>query len=513
MFADQSLITNPRENYFSFLARKWDEGKFPNPSEMITGSSHIVVIDSRERNKTKFPSPSHYSIRFSDTYKNITSIELKGTVLPKTEYNVHTSNNKLSFNVEDSITQAIIKDGGEGYQDGVYGFGAVPPNDTMVNVSPPAINGGTNAQLTVTVTGGSITSVVIANSGLGYLRGTYGTYQDPANGFYRNSSVSVSLTIPFQPDSESFKRRANIQLEVGHELVAELRPGQYDFAVPNDSAAGLCAEVTRALQAATQNAIDSGILVPIVGGPQTGVEYFPTGTGNTGSCFLFTPNLNASENSNVAIQRGDPANAGGGYQQYQFLELLFSNSTTIDENMSRVLGYGSEYIQTLGNTPLDQTSGVLNEIVAWSSTPIESQYDYCLTDFPKYCILTFGATSSTTAERIESTNATLDRGFATLIFDANAQDVVYRDPNGSALPGAGDSNYNSLLSKPGTLKGIKGADFDAKVLSFGPVPKAELYGVSIEFKKYNGDYYDFHGKDHLLIFQLNANDINSGNRW
>ncbi len=512
MFSDQSLITNPRENYFSFLARKWDEGKFPNPSEMISGSSHIVVIDSRERDKTKFPNPSQYSIRFSELYKNITSIELKGTILPKTEYNIHSANNKISFNVEDSITSVVIKDGGEGYVDGVYGFGAVPPNDTMAIVTAPGIIGGTNAEVTVTVTGGSITSIVIADPGSGYLRGNYGVYQDPANGFYRNAGAALSLSIPFQANSEKFRRRSNIVLEVGHELIAELRPGQYDFAVPNDSAAGLCAEVTLALQTATQEAIDNGILVPIVGGPQTGVEYFPTGTGDTGSCFLFTPNLNASENSNVVIQRGDPANAGGGYQQYQFLELLFSDSTTVDENMSRVLGYGSDFIQTLGNTPLDQTSGVRNEAIAWVSTPVEAQYDYCLTDFPKYCILSFG-TSDSKVDRIESTNPTLDKGFATLVFDANAPDVVFREPNGAAVPGEGTSDYSSLLNKPGTLKGIKGADFDSKVLSFGPVPKAELVGVSIEFRKYNGELYNFHGKDHVLIFQLNANDINSGNKY
>jgi hypothetical protein len=115
---------------------------------------------------------------------------------------------------------------------------------------------------------------------------------------------------------------------------------------------------------------------------------------------------------------------------------------------------------------------------------------------------------------VESTATTLDKAFATLVFDANGPDVVYREPEDTLPdPGTGPSNWGTLLLKPGTLKAIKGQDFDAKVLSFGPAPLAELAGLSICFRKYNGDLYDFHGRDHLLIFQLGCNDINTGNRW
>ena len=509
MFADQSLITNPNENYFSFQARKYNEGKFPKPSEIISGSSHIVVVDSRERDRTKFPSPSKYAIKFSDNYKNITSVELKGSLLPKTEYNIHSGNNKIVFNVEDFITRAIIKDGGEGYVDGVYGFGAVAPNDTLVSVTDPGLTGGINAEVTVTVVRGSITEVTIADGGSGYLRGHYGTYEYPDQGFYRNSGAAFINSIPFRPNSDTYRRRATVQFEVGHELIAELTPGQYDFANPNDSLPGLCAEVTRALQVTTQLAIDNNVITLIPGGPTTGEQYFPTGAGDTGSCFLFTPNINASENSNVVIQRGQD---DGSYQQYLFLELIWGESSYKNSNASKVLGFASTMVPTLGPTPLDKTSGVGNDVVAWTSTPIQSQYDYCLTDIPKYCILTF-STGGSTADRIESTNATLDKGFATLVFDANSPDVVFREPVENPTPGEGNSNYSTLLSKPGTMKGIKGADFERKILSFGPVPKAELSGIYIEFRKFNGDFYDFHGKEHVLLFELKANDINSGNRW
>ena len=149
----------------------------------------------------------------------------------------------------------------------------------------------------------------------------------------------------------------------------------------------------------------------------------------------------------------------------------------------------------------------------WVSTPIYSRFDYCLTDFPKYCILSFGASPSDSADRVESTNAVLDKAFAILVFDANAPDVVFREPSATTpVEGEGNSNWSTLLCKPGTLKGIKGADYDSKILNFGPAPLAELKGINIRFSKLNGDLYDFKGKDHTLIFQIGANDINSGNR-
>lgn len=61
-FEGSGLTTNPNSNYYSFLARKPDEGKIPNPSEMILGSEHIYVIDSRERDLKHYPNPAVYSI-------------------------------------------------------------------------------------------------------------------------------------------------------------------------------------------------------------------------------------------------------------------------------------------------------------------------------------------------------------------------------------------------------------------------------------------------------------------
>ena len=58
---------------------------------------HIFVVDSRQRDCKLYPTPSNYRIPVDQIYKNITSIELKGAVLPKTAYGVHDSNNVIDF--------------------------------------------------------------------------------------------------------------------------------------------------------------------------------------------------------------------------------------------------------------------------------------------------------------------------------------------------------------------------------------------------------------------------------
>lgn len=514
-FEGTGLTSNPNSNYYSFLARKPDEGKIPNPSEMILGSEHIYIIDSRERNLQYFPNPALYSIEFNTSFKNVTSIELKGTLLPKTEYNVNTGNMFIPFNVQDYITSITIANPGFGYQNGTYGFGAPPPNDTLVGITPPAVSTGVQATCTVVVTNNQIESITIADPGKGYLRGFYGGLEEPSDGFYKNAQASFINNIPYDQNIKNRRQQAVVKVNVGHELIAILTPGQYDFAHPNDSQPGLCREVTRALQATTNKAIGDGRIVPVAGGPQTGEEFFPYSAldADDGSCYLITTNPNASSNAQVCIQRGAPS---GAYTQDLFVELLFSAKDFEDSTASVLLGYGSntktsKYVVTTPSAPIDQTNNKTSQPVVWSASPIVARNNYDLTDSPLYCILSFSEHSSE-GDRVESTNDTLNKSFAILVFDANAPDVVFRAPENPA-PGTGSSNWSSLLQKPGMLKAIKGPDFDSKVLSFGPAPLAELTGITICFRKFNGDLIDFHNRNHVLIFSIKCNDINTGNRW
>ena len=289
-------------------------------------------------------------------------------------------------------------------------------------------------------------------------------------------------------------------------MLAKLNYGQYDFNVANDYQPGLCREVTRAMQKAVNEAITNGFVVD-VGGPSDGPGYFPYATvvGDTGSCMLISENENATPNNRVVIQRGD--NSGN---QSMFLELLWGSveDNIILRSSRKLLGYGSKMVRNLF-TPTDQTSGVLSTVGVWSSKPVTANHDYDLLDFDNYFILNLGGDY----DRVESNNDTIEKAFAALVFDNNAPNNVWRSaPTTLQAAGTGDSDFSSLISKPGVSKPIKGYDFDVKKISFTQ-PKAEIKRFEIDFTKPNGEFYDFHGRDHILIFNIAANDINSTNRW
>ena len=467
-------------------------------------NKYTHVVHSRDRDLRAYPLPSSYEVDLGNTYKNIKSITLKGSLLPKRETNVNGMNKLIPFNVQDYLTSVTIVSPGRYYTDGTY----TTPD---VTVSAPSITGGTQAEVSVVVEGGCIQSVTVTNPGSGYLRGYYGNLEVPSEGFYKRSGADISINIPYTDVRNG--EPACLEGNVGNELVAVLNEGQYDFAHPNDSEPGLCREVTRALQEATQDAIDQGLIVPLAGEPQTGAQYWPYAAADdaTGSCWLFTPNANASENTNVAIQRGQPQGLDDGDL---FFEILFGENEQKLSVADTLLGMGSSPTNSgLYNgilKPLDLTSGTDRTPVdngTWTSAPVRGLNNYDLTDYPKYVVMVLGTDRTSSINRIYSSeNTTINRAYTIIVFDANSPDTIYRAPSSTApVDGTGNSNFNSLLIKPGTLKGIKGNDFDSKKYVFQPqMPRMnKLY---LEFFKLNGDYYNFQGADHTIILELECDD-------
>ena len=195
-------------NHFLYNHRNQFREKYPKISELIVGSNHTLVIDSKNRNLKFHPDPSNYDITFPIGYKNVTSLELKGSSFPKSEYNVNSSNNIIPFNIQDFITSATIKDPGFGYINGVY------TSIEGVSVSPPAIS-GTQAEVTITVTNNKISSVIITIPGSGYLRGHYSGIGNTSNGFYKNFGASIYFSSIPKENSLIFKQGI-IDLEVGN---------------------------------------------------------------------------------------------------------------------------------------------------------------------------------------------------------------------------------------------------------------------------------------------------------
>lgn len=85
------------------------ERSLPNPISSIIVEDkqkkyrkHIVTIDSRDRNTSLYPNPENYVIELLKPYKNITQVELIGSLVPKSGYTVTEGFNDTLYITEDT---------------------------------------------------------------------------------------------------------------------------------------------------------------------------------------------------------------------------------------------------------------------------------------------------------------------------------------------------------------------------------------------------------------------------
>ena len=430
-------------NYHSYLPPNFNEGYSPDKKDLLRTTTYHLQIDSRERNKSVYPTASNFKVQFNQKFKNLLSIELTGMVLPKTEWNVHSGNNKIDFNVGSTITAASVTSGGSGYTtDGTH----------TVNINTPT-KAGTQATVDVTVAGGIVTGVAVNNAGAGYTRGNYntGTKKDDnagggLDGGYWETSGATFVHANLEAAAGTPTKRATITLTVGAEKTAILRPGLYDFNKTGDqntSGEGLCSEVARALKAA-----------------DAGSDYFCWMASNanlnavTGSDYA-TTNKNSGECNQIVIRR----NNGGD----NFLELLWGSGTNCDASAIKLLGFGSHTENYKGESvkppSMDQVSfgnaqqaaaGTLYGGILARNTPN-------ITDSCNFIALHFNPI----VDRIESNTQQLDKAFGTIIFDANGPDWWLTGRN-HADANSTTGSVKNLKKGGGYLKAIRGGDFDKK---------------------------------------------------
>lgn len=451
-----------------------------HPTEKVTQGKHIFVVDSRQRDCKMYPTPSNYRIPIDQVYKNITSIELKGAILPKTAYGVHDSNNVIDFNIGDSVVSFSVKNGGGPY--------TVPPTVTVENPT----GGGVVATGTAVLTGGVVTSITLGVGGSGY-KSSAPPY------------ISFSHEVGAVP--------ATAIATVGTRYKAILRPGNYTIGGNNTAGvttvpSGLLLEIQNAMN----YAVNGGAYDPVSTSPFAVriVSQYPEIDATAG-----TPEANAT---NCCP-----------YNRIQFVnvnsdpwELLWCSGASNDISTRRLLGFPWTD-QTTPTVTAAINPGAGDILPA--GTSYRSSFDYDLSDDPNYVILSFWAVADDSFERIESVvGHGLNRAFATMVYDANSPDNL-NDLDGTANTTVGGVPYleglvtkGSFYSSPGNTKALKGFDFDQKYLEFSP-PIGKLSYLNINFTKFGSEnggmphLYNFMGRDHLLIFEFTAADQKTGNRF
>lgn len=251
--------------------------------------------------------------------------------------------------------------------------------------------------------------------------------------------------------------------------------------------------------------------------------------------------------------------AAGENQIVNSASLLGFNKINYGINQNSNGLYNSSIIiqPSLNSIIVGSPTNVSNPTLQLSGLYYRTENDYCLVGDPEYVILSFrakyGSNSSIPGinDRVESQNTSnLDRVFACLIYDSTMSSVLQEISSGSnnspiinsagaqqnsncttylmnstngpniTYLGGNSGSQNTIYQKtPSNLKALKGADFDRKIIEFNQ-PIAQIFDMSIRFSKFtkwtqgsSEELYNFHGKEHLLLFEITCSDFLTGKRF
>ena len=169
-----------------------------HPSDKVSEPiKHIFVVDSRQRDCLVYPNQNNYNIQVPDVYRNVTSIELKAAMLPRTEYNINNINKYLDISIGDYISEIKYKKIKITNENNEISVGI-----HNLKIASPHFSWGTQCQIQVEIDSNyNISNYTILNPGSGY------SSSNPPN---------ISLY-----DYKQF------DVKIGVDYISMLREGQY----------------------------------------------------------------------------------------------------------------------------------------------------------------------------------------------------------------------------------------------------------------------------------------------
>lgn len=446
------------------------------PWQEVYSVSKTVVIDSRQRNCAAYKTPSLYKIQLGDVFKNINSIELKGAIIPKSSYNIHSSNNKIDFGIGDTITGFKILARGSGYTS--------PPT---VTIFPPPNGGVTALAHAILTPDGTILSIVIDNPGSGYIP---------------SAPPYINISAPTNRNQSSFPK---VKAIVGNIYTAVLRPGEYELGGnPNPPTSSLPSKLLLEIQNAMNYAV-TGVYNPASNSPFACrvVSQYPTLTATPGTPEAFETNA-------CKFNRIQVINVNSDIWQF-----LWCSGPSEAESAASVFGFNT--VDSNVGVPVPAINTIDGNIIP-AGTAIRGTFDYNLNNDPDYVVLTIIA-GDNNIDRIKSLDDGIDNRFCVLLFDNNTPETLH-DLSGTIVNSGGIDYLQGPVTK-GTFwrptvstKPSKGSDYDIKKITFKP-PISKLTSLTIMFTKYGfkqnaaPHLYDMEGREHLLLFEVSATDNRS----
>lgn len=442
------------------------------PSTEATPFSKSIVIDSRQRDCKRYKTPSYYSLDLENVFKNVTSIELKAAAIPKSSYNIHSGNNKIDFAIGDFVTSFNLIDKGAGYT-----------SAPLVELSAPPGFGVRATATAIIDTYGSISNIIINNPGSGY------------------TPSKPPIVMINSPQNKKQARQPRVIAVVGNHYTATLRVGEYDIGGnPNPPATNL----------------PTNLLLEI----QNAMNYAVNGVYNPASVSPFAVRVvNQYPELNAPI--GSP-------ESYNTNACLFNRIQTINVNSSvweflwcsgpnKIISASS----VMGFNTVDSDVGTLipaaiapGGTIIPAGTAIRGPFDYNLKNDPDYVVMTLQFNHNK-LDRVKSPNDGINETFATLLFDNNNPETLH-DLSGTTVNIGGIQYLQGATAKgtfwrdAGSIKAIKGYDFDVKRINFTP-PVSSISNITVQFTKFGYKsggtplFYNMEGREHVLMFEFICN--------
>ena len=94
-------IDNLHQDYYKVPLENLDLSKFEkeHPKKGKVVSKHTIIIDSRQRNYSIYPTPANYQVELMEPHRNVERIELIAAMMPKTCYNINSENNLILLTI------------------------------------------------------------------------------------------------------------------------------------------------------------------------------------------------------------------------------------------------------------------------------------------------------------------------------------------------------------------------------------------------------------------------------
>jgi hypothetical protein len=112
--------------------------------------SYVFLVDSAERDRAVYPTPSAYTMTFTTPFNNVIGLEVIDASIPRTQYNIDINNNTLVFMIHDNTIAGLPVDARQ------FRTVTIKPGDYSIQTLLPQLNAALASAAVVSPSGSNV---------------------------------------------------------------------------------------------------------------------------------------------------------------------------------------------------------------------------------------------------------------------------------------------------------------------------------------------------------------------